>query len=75
MEFENDILIVCSESRLDYSEEKENGKIISRRWSSKKSTEFRISYIRWLIIKIKEIIMLENYLINKLEDYGCSRNL
>jgi len=46
MEFENDILIVCSESRLDYSEEKENGKIISRRWSSKKSTEFRISYIR-----------------------------
>jgi len=75
IEFENDILIICRESKLDYSEEKENGEIISRQWASKKTTEFRLSYIKKLVDKVEEILLIENYLIKKMEDYDYYKNL
>lgn len=75
IEFDNDILIVCRESKLDYSEEKENGKIISRQWTSKRNTEFRLSYIRKLVENVEEILLIEDYLLRKLEDYDYRKDL
>lgn len=74
IEFENDIIIVCRESKLDYSEEKVEGKIVSQLWGSKKSTEFRLSYIRKLVDNVEEIILIEDYLLKKIEDYDYHNN-
>lgn len=75
IEFENDILIVCRESKLDYSEERQNGVRVSRLWGSKKSTEFRLSYIRKLVDNVEEILLIEDYLIKKFEDYDYFKDL
>ena len=75
IEFENDILIVCRESKLDYSEERQNGERVSRLWGSKKSTEFRLSYIRKLVDNVEEILLIEDYLIKKIEDYDYYKDL
>jgi len=75
IEFENDILITCRESKLDYSEEIQNGKRISQQWRSKKSTEFRLSYIRKLVDNVEEILLIEDYLIKKIEDYDYYKDL
>lgn len=75
IEFENDILIVCRESKLDYSKEMENGRVVSEYWTSKKSTEFRLSYIRKLVDNVEEILLIEDYIIKKMEDYDYYDNL
>lgn len=75
IEFENDILIICRESKLDYSEERQNGERVSRLWGSKKNTEFRLSYIRKLVDNVEEILLIEDYLIKKIEDYDYYKDL
>jgi len=75
IERENDIFIICRESKLDYSEKKENGNRISRLWGSNKSTEFRLSYIRKQVDHVEEILLIEDYLIKKFEDYDYYKDL
>lgn len=69
IEFENDILIICRESKLDYKEEIQNGERVSRIWTNNKSTEFRLTYIRKLVDNVEEILLMEDYLIKKFKDY------
>lgn len=71
----NEIFIVCRESKLDYSEKKENGNRISRQWSSCKTTEFRLSYLRKQVDHVEEILLVEDYLIQKFEDYDYRQDL
>lgn len=41
----------------------------------KKSTEFRLSYIRKLVDNVEEILLIEDYLIKKIEDYDYFKDL
>ncbi|MFH6989249.1 hypothetical protein ACHRVW_16025 [Flavobacterium collinsii] len=74
VERENDIFIICRESKLDYSEKIYNGRR-DRMWGSNKSKEFRLSYIRKLVDHVEEILLIEDYLIKKFEDYDYYKDL
>lgn len=75
IKFENEILVICRESKLDYKEEKENGKIITRQWASKTNSEFKLSFIKKLVENVQEILQLEDYLIEKIEDHNHQNHL
>jgi hypothetical protein len=69
VEKDNDIIITCRESKLDYSEEFENGIRTTRTWLPNKKTYIRLSYMRKIVDNVEDIIKIENYLLKKLEDY------
>ncbi|MEL1243680.1 hypothetical protein AAEO56_05360 [Flavobacterium sp. DGU11] len=72
-EFENDILIKCYESRLHIETEVKNG--FTTTWTSKqKEHEFRLTYIRKLVIDIDHIILAQDSLINRLDQYLIENN-
>jgi hypothetical protein len=75
IEKDNDIIITCRESKLDYWEDFENGIRMGRTWCSNKRTEIRLSYMRKLVDKVEEIILIEEHLLKKLEDYDYIADL
>ncbi|UUF15167.1 MULTISPECIES: hypothetical protein [Flavobacterium] len=64
----NDVLITCSESKID-SVEKKFGAITAKSWKSVTTTEFRLTYIRKQVDHVEEIILSQNFLIKKLEEH------
>jgi len=75
IKFENEILVICRESKLDYKEEKENGKVITRQWASMKNNEFKLSFIKKLVENVQEILQLEDDLLEKIENHNYNNNL
>lgn len=67
---ENDLIISCADPKMDYSEEFENGKRISRMWKSVTSNEFRLSYLKKLSVNLSDIIFAQNHLIKKFEEFN-----
>jgi hypothetical protein len=61
---ENDLMVICSEPKLLY---KENSR--GKSWSSKKNHEFRLGYLRKQVDHIDEILMAQDYLLKKLENF------
>jgi len=59
---ENDISIHCQEARILY-EEMENGK----RWSSVRNHTFKLAFIKKQVQIIDDLILAQDYLIDKLE--------
>lgn len=75
IKFENEILVICRESKLDYKEEKENGKVITIQWASMKNNEFKLSFIKKLVENVQEILQLEDDLLEKIENHNYDNNL
>lgn len=67
---ENDLIIRCSESKLDYTEKYQDGKRITRSWGNAKSREFRLSYLRKLVENVEEIILMQNHLLKRLNEFN-----
>ena len=66
-ESENDIKIVCEERKIKYKEEQtERG--FSKHWKYNNHQTFRLSFLRQLTIKIDDIIIAQDFLLNKLEE-------
>ena len=66
---ENDLIINCDEPKLDYSEERLIGGLMSQSWRSVKSYEFRLSYIKKLVENLNDIIYTQEFLIEKLKEH------
>ena len=58
---DNDVKINCSEPKILYVKEK-----TGRTWSQKTNHTFRLSYIRRLVLTIDEILLGQDYIIDKL---------
>jgi len=70
-EKENDLMIICREPKILYEEKKDDKKTdrIAKTWTSSKSHEFRLSYIKRQIEIIEDIITAQNALIKQLADH------
>lgn len=66
---ENDLIIFCGEPKMDYTQEVENGIQISQSWKSITEHEFRLSYLKRLTERVSDIILTQDYLIKKLEEF------
>jgi hypothetical protein len=61
---ENDLMIICAEPKLLYEE---NERV--RSWASKKNHKFRLPYLKKQVDHIDEILMAQEYLLKKMEDF------
>ena len=67
---DNDLVISCADPKMDYSEEFENGKMMLRTWKSVTHNEFRLSYLKKLSTNLSDIILAQEHLIKRFEDYN-----
>jgi hypothetical protein len=65
---ENDVMIICDEKRMTYSEKTNKSNATFKIWTSNKIHKFRLSYIKKLIRNIEDIIISQDFLIKKLEN-------
>lgn len=69
IEKDNDWIIRCDQPKIDYTEEKEeNEKVIAQTWSAVTIHEFRLSYIKKLVERLSDIILVQYSLFEKIED-------
>lgn len=64
-ESKNDSVIFCGEPKILY-EENENG----RSWASKRNHQFTLNHLKKQVRNIDEILLIQDYLINELNDYS-----
>jgi hypothetical protein len=60
---ENDIMITCAEPKILYEETKDK-----KSWKHSTHHKFRLSYIKKLVQEIDDIILAQDYLIEKLKE-------
>ena len=69
---ENDLIISYADPKMDYTEEFDNGIRMSRTWSSVTKHEFRLSYLKKLSVSLSDIILAQNHLIKRIEEYNLN---
>ena len=67
---ENDLIISCADPKMDYKEEFRDGTRIARSWKSVTDNEFRLSYLKKLSVNLSDIILAQNHLIVRIEEYN-----
>ncbi len=68
-EFDDDIIITCYEPKLLYKQEHEFGEYTSKTWSSLVQHEFKMTHIKSLVETIIDILVTQDYLVNKLKNH------
>jgi len=64
--FENDTLIQCQEPKIQYEDIRDDEIVLQQEWSSSKSHEFRLTYIKKTIQNLDDIINSQDCLIQRL---------